>query len=119
MRELASLIRPSPIPLPKGEGKKTMSNYLDLTSKVALVTGASSGIGAATAHVLARLGASVAFTYHNNQAGARSEEHTSELQSPYDLVCRLLLEKKKKKKEKEQQAKKNKKDMKQHIKHDY
>src|SRR5207248_5158166 len=27
----------------------------------------------------------------------RSEEHTSELQSPYDLVCRLLLEKKKSK----------------------
>src|SRR5207248_11398333 len=24
--------------------------------------------------------------------GSRSEEHTSELQSPYDLVCRLLLE---------------------------
>src|SRR5256885_12879589 len=30
------------------------------------------------------------------QAG-RSEEHTSELQSPCNLVCRLLLEKKKKK----------------------
>src|SRR5690349_21871094 len=29
----------------------------------------------------------------------RSEEHTSELQSRRDLVCRLLLEKKKKKKE--------------------
>src|SRR2546426_8240721 len=28
---------------------------------------------------------------------ARSEEHTSELQSPCNLVCRLLLEKKKKK----------------------
>src|SRR5438876_4957282 len=27
--------------------------------------------------------------------GARSEEHTSELQSPVHLVCRLLLEKKK------------------------
>src|SRR5207248_5133718 len=27
-------------------------------------------------------------------AAVRSEEHTSELQSPYDLVCRLLLEKK-------------------------
>src|SRR5437867_2433682 len=27
-------------------------------------------------------------------AASRSEEHTSELQSPYDLVCRLLLEKK-------------------------
>src|SRR2546426_6060487 len=31
---------------------------------------------------------------------ARSEEHTSELQSPCNLVCRLLLEKKKKKGEK-------------------
>src|SRR5207249_12062769 len=29
---------------------------------------------------------------------SRSEEHTSELQSRFDLVCRLLLEKKKKKK---------------------
>src|SRR5437879_9281476 len=33
----------------------------------------------------------------------RSEEHTSELQSPMYLVCRLLLEKKKKKKDKTQQ----------------
>src|SRR5260221_10226804 len=31
-----------------------------------------------------------------NYAEARSEEHTSELQSHSDLVCRLLLEKKKK-----------------------
>src|SRR5207249_11153036 len=30
------------------------------------------------------------------QRGWRSEEHTSELQSRFDLVCRLLLEKKKK-----------------------
>src|SRR2546426_8577484 len=30
------------------------------------------------------------------QAARRSEEHTSELQSPCNLVCRLLLEKKKK-----------------------
>src|SRR5258708_9821351 len=30
-----------------------------------------------------------------DRAGARSEEHTSELQSPDHLVCRLLLEKKK------------------------
>src|SRR5256885_6978276 len=29
------------------------------------------------------------------RAGGRSEEHTSELQSPCNLVCRLLLEKKK------------------------
>src|SRR5256885_7621036 len=31
------------------------------------------------------------------EESARSEEHTSELQSPCNLVCRLLLEKKKKK----------------------
>src|SRR5438067_8078906 len=42
-------------------------------------------------------------------AGARSEEHTSELQSRFDLVCRLLLEKKKKKKTKAQKKKKKKK----------
>src|SRR3989454_1382584 len=30
-----------------------------------------------------------------NSGGERSEEHTSELQSPCNLVCRLLLEKKK------------------------
>src|SRR5699024_11421873 len=29
-----------------------------------------------------------------NNGGTRSEEHTSELQSRFDLVCRLLLEKK-------------------------
>src|SRR5437588_6016508 len=37
----------------------------------------------------------------------RSEEHTSELQSHSDLVCRLLLEKKKKKKEKKKKIKNN------------
>src|SRR2546426_3453661 len=31
-----------------------------------------------------------------DREGIRSEEHTSELQSPCNLVCRLLLEKKKK-----------------------
>src|SRR2546426_5913806 len=34
---------------------------------------------------------------HAARGDARSEEHTSELQSPCNLVCRLLLEKKKKK----------------------
>src|SRR5690349_23847560 len=49
-----------------------------------------------------RLGAVVAVDLHGRAdlhvVGRRSEEHTSELQSRRDLVCRLLLEKKKKKK---------------------
>src|SRR5699024_11934318 len=36
-------------------------------------------------------------TGNGGQQQDRSEEHTSELQSRFDLVCRLLLEKKKKK----------------------
>src|SRR5437762_9688254 len=43
----------------------------------------------------------VQFVSRNRRCGEnRSEEHTSELQSPMYLVCRLLLEKKKKKKKK-------------------
>src|SRR5215469_18467914 len=44
-----------------------------------------------------------------HRRGGRSEEHTSELQSRRDLVCRLLLEKKKKKKKKNNIIKKKKK----------
>src|SRR2546430_8412231 len=36
------------------------------------------------------------YTLATNLASERSEEHTSELQSQSNLVCRLLLEKKKK-----------------------
>src|SRR5437868_15211920 len=39
---------------------------------------------------------SVTMMYGIGETLARSEEHTSELQSRFDLVCRLLLEKKKK-----------------------
>src|SRR6266487_5445010 len=46
----------------------------------------------------------------------RSEEHTSELQSPVHLVCRLLLEKKKKKKKNQLSCKINKKKQKQQHK---
>src|SRR5690348_17909815 len=56
---------------------------------------------------LCRLGSAVIFSVLNSRMSAppekalgepistRSEEHTSELQSPVHLVCRLLLEKKK------------------------
>src|SRR5207248_5440678 len=57
--------------------------------------------GVARAHLLERcgqrvLGVGAQPKYSQSgeffPVGARSEEHTSELQSPYDLVCRLLLE---------------------------
>src|SRR5256885_12854225 len=43
-----------------------------------------------------RVGGSLRLTYGARLEAARSEEHTSELQSPCNLVCRLLLEKKNK-----------------------
>src|SRR5437588_7035231 len=49
-----------------------------------------------------------------NSCWTRSEEHTSELQSHSDLVCRLLLEKKKKKKKKKHIKQKTK----QYIEHE-
>ncbi|HKD06341.1 MAG TPA: SDR family NAD(P)-dependent oxidoreductase [Bryobacteraceae bacterium] len=47
-----------------------MKNYLDLTGKKALITGASSGIGAAAASVFADLGAHVVIGYNANKKGA-------------------------------------------------
>src|SRR5438132_2769833 len=58
-----------------------------------LVHLAQAGVGQADCHQEFSCQASV----HDRQ---RSEEHTSELQSHSDLVCRLLLEKKKKKNKK-------------------
>src|SRR5438034_4147002 len=51
---------------------------------------------AGSAHAVETITAPV--TRANVSAADRSEEHTSELQSHSDLVCRLLLEKKKKQK---------------------
>src|SRR5258708_23930175 len=49
---------------------------------------------ASTSQAIGRL-VDAAMFYNEDNLATRSEEHTSELQSPDHLVCRLLLEKKK------------------------
>lgn len=49
-----------------------MKNFFDFAGKVVLVTGASSGIGRATAELFGQCGASVAVSYLKNRAGAEA-----------------------------------------------
>ena len=88
-----------------GKGEKEMSehsNLMDLTGRVALVTGAGQGVGAKTAHYLAAQGASVIV---NDYVLDRAEAITEEIRSSggmaaayqadvtnFDGVCALIEE---------------------------
>src|SRR5256885_12720699 len=68
--------------------RSTLFPYTTLFRSFQVVVEVLNRTGAALAQALLQLGAAY--------GRRRSEEHTSELQSPCNLVCRLLLEKKKK-----------------------
>src|SRR5437868_8062325 len=70
-----------------------------------LARNATISVGCACRHGIGPLAATgcssvarIARSAIQERRASRSEEHTSELQSRFDLVCRLLLEKKKKNK---------------------
>lgn len=65
---------------------------LELTDKIALVTGASRGIGAATAQILAEVGADVVIAYGQDRSGA---ENSAEIVRSYGRrawLCRIDLD---------------------------
>src|SRR5438067_6404452 len=61
----------------------------------AVVTGSTGPVGRILCGQLKIYHAQTVGIANQHPFGHRSEEHTSELQSRFDLVCRLLLEKKK------------------------
>src|SRR5690242_21919979 len=73
--------------------RSTLFPYTTLFRSVVIVAG-SGGVGKTTTSAALALG--LAADGRRVAVVTRSEEHTSELQSHVNLVCRLLLEKKKK-----------------------
>src|SRR5258708_6755385 len=91
----------------EAEPHATRERYLELeleaareTRRLPVYTDATVGHNKSVSvlHAAFREQARRAMLAGNQRAEARSEEHTSELQSPDHLVCRLLLEKKKRNK---------------------
>src|SRR5207249_12125106 len=82
-----------PLPGLRSQGAQARSPHEWFKNTLSIATGNTTPKGGVLfPSILSRVSS------HSNET--RSEEHTSELQSRFDLVCRLLLEKKKKKKKK-------------------
>src|SRR5689334_16420014 len=78
----------------------TVTAGIGLDSQVHVADGVADGeagivLGAGLAELLLIAAGDDVLVLERGRAGVRSEEHTSELQSQFHLVCRLLLEKKK------------------------
>src|SRR5438445_8167191 len=71
-------------------GRASMADVKTLSGRVAVVTGGSSGIGAATVRQFADLGADVVIGYHANEKAARELLQT--LPAGRHEIARLVLE---------------------------
>src|SRR5438034_5740340 len=80
-------------------GAAALMSFTNLGSRVFNVDGAQQALAIALAAtgIMAAFAAWLRYRSDRSSQSLRSEEHTSELQSHSDLVCRLLLEKKKQK----------------------
>src|SRR2546426_7735718 len=70
------------------------ASSISASSSLSVTTYSRSRIWRTSASVFGSRGRD-SWKYERTRLRSRSEEHTSELQSPCNLVCRLLLEKKK------------------------
>src|SRR2546426_547516 len=76
-------------------GKSSHPSYPNRAT-MTVMSSACSGVPAHSSAALIKESTTARSAAPCTRIAARSEEHTSELQSPCNLVCRLLLEKKKK-----------------------
>src|SRR5256885_13304562 len=85
----------SPAAAPK-EVTEAVDHVIEALNNGQLRVATREGVGQWTVHQWIKKAVLLSFRLKDNvlmQSGDRSEEHTSELQSPCNLVCRLLLEK--------------------------
>src|SRR2546426_2245155 len=94
-----ALVLQVPVDTAQGSGRPCQVAIDNMPRAAQTLTGPDTnyfGAGGVRAHCLGT-GTTIAADSFAHYSASQSEEHTSELQSPCNLVCRLLLEKKNKK----------------------
>src|SRR5207247_3271126 len=93
---IGTTLRGAGLTLDGGSGAQIVHNVIEVSGAATGLTLAGGTANAVVEHNAITGGARGMAATGTGATNIRSEEHTSELQSRVDLVCRLLLEKKKK-----------------------